>query len=119
MSALLNMARDLGGALARTDEYQALRRAIRSADEDADLTRLRDEMDALEARVAEALRGGQEPESELAEAYNETFGRLQTNSSYQRLVAAQSNFDKVLMRVNETITQGLEEGGESRIILPS
>lgn len=119
MSALLNMARDLGGALARTDEYQALRRAIRAADEDEDLTRLRQEMDGLEGRVSEALRAGQEPEEALAEQYNETFGRLQTNTSYQRLVAAQSNFDKVLMRVNETITRGLEEGGESRIILPS
>ena len=80
---------------------------------------LTEEMDGLEGRVSEALRAGQEPEEALAEQYNDTFGRLQTNASYQRLVAAQSNFDKVLMRVNETITRGLEEGGESRIILPS
>lgn len=119
MSALLNMAKELGGVIARTDEYQALRRALRSADEDQTLQDLRREMDGLEVRVSEALREGNEPAPELAEEYNATFSRLQSNSSYQRLVAAQTNFDKVLMKVNETITQGLEEAGESRIILPS
>lgn len=119
MSALLTMAKELGGVIARTEEYQTLRRAIRSAEDDPELLELRNAMDALEARVSEALRAGNEPAEELAEEYNSTFSRLQASPSYQRLVSAQSNFDKILMKVNETITQGLEEGGESRIILSS
>jgi outer membrane protein insertion porin family len=35
-----------------------------------------------------------------------------------KLVAAQSNFDKVLQRVNETISTGIRDGSTSRIILP-
>jgi hypothetical protein len=38
---------------------------------------------------------------------------------YQGLVAAQSNFDRVMGRVNEEIARGIEAGEQSRIILPS
>jgi hypothetical protein len=34
-------------------------------------------------------------------------------------VAAQSNFDKVVNKVNENIAKGMQEGGESQIIMPS
>jgi hypothetical protein len=38
---------------------------------------------------------------------------------YQALVAAQSNFDRVMSRINEEIARGIEAGAQSRIILPS
>jgi hypothetical protein len=44
-------------------------------------------------------------------------GRLQASSTYQRLVAAQTNFDKLMAKVNQAIALGMEEGGKSRIIL--
>ena len=40
-------ARDLGNALARTDEYQALKRAMDAADEDRELVELRNRLEAL------------------------------------------------------------------------
>jgi hypothetical protein len=33
-------------------------------------------------------------------------------------VSAQANFDKVLLKVNHTIQEGIAEGAESRIIMP-
>jgi hypothetical protein len=36
---------------------------------------------------------------------------------YQALAAAQSNFDRLMMRVNEEIAKGIEAGEQSRIIL--
>ncbi len=119
MAGLIDMARQLGDAMARTDEYQALQRAVSSADEDRDLVEARNAMGALEQKVAEAMRDGSEPGEELRTEYESTFMRLQANSSYQRLVAAQANFDKIVGQVNETITRGMEEGANSRIILPS
>ena len=113
------MAKELGAAMARTDEYQALRRAITATGDDRELAELRTEMDKLEAEIAEVIRSGAEPEQELAERYEGAFARLQVNPGYQRLVAAQANFDKVVLRVNETISQGLEEGAQSRIVIPS
>jgi cell fate (sporulation/competence/biofilm development) regulator YlbF (YheA/YmcA/DUF963 family) len=119
MAGLMEMAKDLGSAMARTDEYQALRRAMEAAGDDRDLAELRSEMDKLEAKVANVIRSGTEPPAELVEEYNAAFSRLEANSGYQKLVAAQTNFEKVLQRVNETITRSLEETGTSRIIIPS
>ena len=117
MAAHLEKARELGNSLGRTDEYQAVKRAIQSADDDRDLATLRTELEKLEAGIEASLRAGKEPDAETAAAYESAVGRLQANSSYQRLVAAQTNFDKLMARVNQAIAQGMEEGGQSRIIL--
>ena len=118
MAGWMEMARDLGGAMARTDEYQALHRALKAADDDRELAELRSEMGKLEQAVSQAIESAQQPGEELRAAYEDTFSRLQANSSYQRVVAAQSNFDRILMRVNELITEGMEGAAESRIIVP-
>ena len=49
-------ARDLGNALARTDEYQALKRAMEGADEDRELVELRNRLQALEQRLEASIR---------------------------------------------------------------
>ncbi|MDT8369992.1 MAG: YlbF family regulator [Longimicrobiales bacterium] len=117
MAAILDQARQLGNALARTDEYQALRRAIQAADDDREIAELRAELERIEGPISTALRAGKEPEKEHAEAYEASVQKLQTNATYQRLVAAQTNFDKVLQKVNQTISEGIEEAQDSRIIL--
>ena len=117
MAAHPEKARELGNAIGRTDEYQAVKRAIQSADEDRELGTLRNELEKLEAGIEASLRAGQEPDAETAAAYETAVGKLQANSGYQRLVAAQTNFDKLMARVNQSISQGMEEGGQSRIIL--
>lgn len=119
MASLNDMAKDLGNALARTDEYQALKRAISAADDDRGIAELRSELEKLESGIETSLRAGKEPDDEVREAYESAVGRLQSISTYQRLVAAQANFDKVVQRVNRTIMEGLEEGAQGRIILSS
>jgi hypothetical protein len=49
----------------------------------------------------------------------EVFSEVQSCAVYLCLVAALSNFETVLGRVNEEISRGMEAGGQSRIILPS
>lgn len=119
MAGIMEMAKDLGSALARTDEYQALRRAAQAADDDREIAELRSTLEGLEGQIATALRAGKDPDEEVAKEYEEAAGKLQTNSTYQRLVAAQANFDKIVQKVNDTITKGLAEGADSRIILSS
>lgn len=119
MSEILDMARDLGRALARTDEYQALRRAVEAADRDREMVEARNELERLQKQIEDAIRAGREPDEAVANSYEDVFGRLQAISGYQRLVAAQTNFDKIVARVNDTIARGLEDGAQSRIILPS
>jgi cell fate (sporulation/competence/biofilm development) regulator YlbF (YheA/YmcA/DUF963 family) len=118
MSKIQEMALDLGKMLGRTDEYQTLKRAAQSADEDRELTSLRNELEELESELMTSLRAGTEPEDEKKDRYEELARTLQSRAAYQSLVAAQSNFDKLLQKVNETISRGIQEGSESRIIMP-
>jgi len=117
MQEIFQMAERLGQSLARTDEYQSLKRAIDASGDDRELAELQNEIQKLEQQMESQLRGGTQPTEEQAREYEGFFSRLQSNSSYQRLVAAQANFDKVVARVNETIHQGIQKGAESRIIL--
>jgi cell fate (sporulation/competence/biofilm development) regulator YlbF (YheA/YmcA/DUF963 family) len=113
------MARDLGQALARTDEYQELKRAMSQADDDREIVELRNKIEKLERSLQSKIRQGEQPEEEDVDEYEELVGELQAKPAYQKLAAAQANFDKVVKKVNETISKGLDEGADSKIVLPS
>jgi cell fate (sporulation/competence/biofilm development) regulator YlbF (YheA/YmcA/DUF963 family) len=119
MAGIYDMAKELGGALARTDEYQALKRASEAVDQERELVELRNQLRGLEERIEASLRAGKEPEEDVAQAYQTAAEELQTKPLFQRFIAAQSNFDKMMYKVNETMAQGLQEGAKSRIILSS
>jgi hypothetical protein len=59
---------------------------------------------------------GQKPEATDEAEYERLFGEVQADSGYQAVVAAQSNFDKLMLRVQEQILEGMRTGAESRII---
>ena len=112
-------ARELGNALARTDEYRALRQAIDAADKDRELVELRNRIHELAPEIETSIRAGGEPDEDITKVYTELTEELQTKSGFQQLISAQANFEKVMFKVNETVTKGIEEGGDSRIILSS
>ena len=116
MSRMMELAKDLGKDLAQTDEYQILKVAVSAGDGDSEMSELRTELEGLERQIEAALQGGTEPNEDLRSSYENAVGRLQASSTYQRLVSAQANFDKVLLKVNQTIQEGIAEGAESRII---
>lgn len=117
MKEILEMADRLGQSLARTDEYQALKRAIEASGDDRELAELQSEIQKLEQEMQGRLQAGEQPTEDQTKEYEGYFSRLQSNSAYQRLVAAQTNFDKIVAQVNETIHKGIQKGAESRIIL--
>jgi cell fate (sporulation/competence/biofilm development) regulator YlbF (YheA/YmcA/DUF963 family) len=119
MAGIYDMARELGGALARTDEYQALKRAMDATTDDRDLVEIRNRLEGLEARIEADLRAGKEPADELKVQYGDATEELQRLAVYQRFVAAQTNFEKVMYKVNQTVAEGIEEGARSRIIISS
>jgi cell fate (sporulation/competence/biofilm development) regulator YlbF (YheA/YmcA/DUF963 family) len=119
MDGITEKARDLGRLLGQTPEYQALDRARSRAMEDRELSGSLNQMAEMEKTIGAALRAGAEPTLEQQESYERVFNELQSSSVYQGLVAAQANFDKILGRVNENISEGIESGSRSRIILPT
>lgn len=119
MAGIYEMAKELGAALARTDEYQAYKRVLESSSDDRELVEMRNRLESLETRIEAALRAGKEPDDDVKAAYTQATDELQGLAGYQRLVAAQTNFEKVMYKVNQTVAEGIEEGARSRIILSS
>ena len=119
MAGIYDMAKDLGAALARTDEYQALKRASEAAEEDRDLVEIRNKLQSLESELESQLRAGKEPDEELKKEYTDAAEKLQGMPAFQRVVSAQTNFEKVMYKVNETVAKGIEDAAQSRIIISS
>jgi cell fate (sporulation/competence/biofilm development) regulator YlbF (YheA/YmcA/DUF963 family) len=112
-------AQELGRAMGQTDEYKALTRARERIGDDREAVQWMNRLSELEREVSAALHAGEDPAAAVQEEYERVFTELQASPSYQALVAAQSNFDKILLRVNEEIGRGMESGARSRIIMPS
>lgn len=119
MDAIKDRAQELGRVLGQTDEYKALAKARQRLSEDRAAVTAMNRLDELEREISTALQSGQEPGDETKQEYERVFGELQASPVYQGIVAAQSNFDKILQRMNEEISAGIEAGAQSRIILPS
>lgn len=118
MNGIEEKAREIGRLLSQTSEYRAVRDANSALSDDREAVKLVNRLSELEDEIAGHLRAGREPTSEQQKEYESLAEQLQTLSSYQRVVAAQSNFERLMGRINEEIGRGLEAGEQSRIILP-
>jgi cell fate (sporulation/competence/biofilm development) regulator YlbF (YheA/YmcA/DUF963 family) len=116
---LSDKARELGRMLGQSSEYQALSKARERLSNDRAAVTSLNRLAELEDGLAGSLQRGEEPPEEMRTEYETVFSELQASPIYQSVVAAQSNFDKVLTRVNEDIGKGIDSGAQSRIILPS
>ena len=112
-------AQELGRMIGQAEEYKAMSRAREALSGDRDSVTRLNRLGELEREISVALQQGAEPSEAVQQEYEKLFQELQVSPLYQALAAAQSNFDKVLMRVNEEIGRGIEAGAQSRIILPS
>jgi cell fate (sporulation/competence/biofilm development) regulator YlbF (YheA/YmcA/DUF963 family) len=118
VDAIQERAREIGRLLAHTDEYKALKRANEQLADDREAVTVLNRLSTLEGQLAGALRSGNEPTVEEQQEYEGAVERLQQMTAYQSLVAAQSNFDRLMVRINEEIAKGIEAGEQSRIIFP-
>ena len=112
-------AQDLGRLIGQSEEYKALSRSREALSNDKSAVGRLNRLSELEREISIALQQGAEPAEAIQQEYERLFQELQVSPLYQALAVAQSNFDKVLMRVNEEIGKGIEAGAQSRIILPS
>lgn len=119
MEAVWERAKELGRVLGQSEEYKAVNRAKERLANDREIVTKLNRLGELEAEIARSLQRGEEPPAETAEEYEAIFSEVQSRAEYQQLVAAQSNFDKILARVNEEIGKGMTAASQSRIILPS
>lgn len=109
-------ARELGRLIGQSPEYQAVKRANDALNSDRDAVALLRQMDELRERAQRMIERGQNPTPEMEQQLDELLGKVQVNPNYQRAVAAQENFDKTMLQVNNWISEGIRKGATSSII---
>ena len=108
--------KELGRLIGQSSEYQALRRASDALNEDKETVALLQQMEKLRVDAQRAMSKGERPTPEMEQQLDTLLGQIQGRQSYQRLLVAQENFDKVMQRVNDWIMEGIEKGAASPII---
>jgi cell fate (sporulation/competence/biofilm development) regulator YlbF (YheA/YmcA/DUF963 family) len=109
-------AKDLGRLIGQSSEYQAVKRASDALNEDKDTVTLLNKMEQLRMEAQRMMQRGERPTEEMERQLDTLLGQIQGRSSYQRLLVAQENFDKIMGRVNDWILEGIEKGATSSII---
>ena len=109
-------AKDLGRLIGQSSEYQALKRANDALGDDRETVSLLQQMEQLRTDAQRLMQRGERPTEEMEKKLDDLLGQIQSKAAYQRLVAAQENFDKVMQRVNDLILEGIEKGAASPII---
>jgi cell fate (sporulation/competence/biofilm development) regulator YlbF (YheA/YmcA/DUF963 family) len=93
-----------------------VKRASTALNEDTETVALLQQMETLRTDAQRLIRGGQRPPAEMEQQLDALLGQIQTRGSYQRLLVAQENFDKVMGNINDWIVEGMERGAASPII---
>jgi cell fate (sporulation/competence/biofilm development) regulator YlbF (YheA/YmcA/DUF963 family) len=109
-------ALELGRLIGQTPECKALRRAEAVLREDQESMRLLENIQVLAKKMEQQIASGQEPDEATAQAYEAAVRDLETSSVGQAYVVARANFEKVMLRVNQQIGEGIEKGATSSII---
>ena len=109
-------AQDLGRLIGQSAEYQALRRAESTLREDKDTVAKLDQIQTLARQVDQMVSSGQMPDQATAESYETAVRDLETSPVGQAYVVARANFEKLMTKVNQQISEGMEKGASSSII---
>ncbi|MDT8435239.1 MAG: YlbF family regulator [Gemmatimonadota bacterium] len=115
---IFEKASEVGRLVARTPEYRYLKAAHRDIGDDREATEMLNRMQELQKAILGHFERDEEPPAELRDDLEQLTERMQESARYQALIAAQTNFDKLMDRVNGAIGQGIRAGEQSGIIVP-
>lgn len=109
-------AKDLGRLIGQSTEYKTLRRTEQALRDDAPTVAKLDAIQQLAAKVDQMMSAGQMPDPETTEAYEQAVRDLEVSPTGQAYAVARANFEKVMTKVNQEISAGMEQGATSSII---
>ena len=109
-------AMELGRLIGQSAEYQALRRAEQALKNDQETVAKLDRIQTLARQIDQAVSQGKMPEDATTQSYEDAVRELELSPVGQSYVVARSNFDKLMGRVNQQMTLGIERGATSNII---
>jgi hypothetical protein len=73
-------------------------------------------MDTLRNEAQAMIEKGQQPTAEMEQELDTLLTKVQASTIYQRVIAANENFDKVMVQVNQWMLEGIKKGATSSII---
>jgi cell fate (sporulation/competence/biofilm development) regulator YlbF (YheA/YmcA/DUF963 family) len=109
-------AKELGRMIGQSPEYQTLKRSSEAMNADREAVALLEGMDKLRGEAQQLIQRGENPTPQMEQQLDSMLEKIQSQTGYQRAVAAQENFDKLMMRVNQWIMDGMKKGAASPII---
>lgn len=109
-------AEELGRLIGQTSECKALRRAEATLREDQETVQKLDTIQRLAKQVDDMVAQGQMPDQATAETYEKAVRELEVSPTGQAYAVARANFEKLMIKVNQLIGQGIEKGATSSII---
>jgi len=109
-------AKEVGRLIGQSPEYQGLKRSSEAMNADRAAVALLQEMEKLRGEAQQLIQRGENPTPEMEQQLDSMLEKIQSQSVYQRAVAAQENFDKLMLRVNQWIMDGMKKGAASPII---
>jgi cell fate (sporulation/competence/biofilm development) regulator YlbF (YheA/YmcA/DUF963 family) len=109
-------AKELGRMIGQSPEYQALKRSSDALNEDKDAVTMLQQMEKLRGEAQQLIQRGENPTEDMERQLDDLLEKIQTQSTYQRAVTSQENFDKLMLRVNQWIMEGMKKGAASPII---
>ena len=107
---------ELGRLIGQSAEYQAVKRANEALNGDRDVVTTLQRMEQLRAEAQDLLSKGEQPTAEMEQELDQLLQKVQGNALYQRFIAANENFDKVMLQVNQWMLDGIKKGATSSII---
>ncbi len=113
---LEDKSKELGRMLGQSSEYQSLKRTSEALNKDTAAMALLQQMEQLRGDAQGLIQKGEQPTPEMEKQLDDLLGQVQSQDVYQRAVAAQENFDKIMMKVNQWIMDGMKKGAASPII---
>jgi cell fate (sporulation/competence/biofilm development) regulator YlbF (YheA/YmcA/DUF963 family) len=114
---LEDKAKELGRTIGQSDEYKAVKRSSEALNADREASVILRQMEQIRTDAQSLIDRGQEPTPEMEQQLDAFLQQVQTNPAYQSAISAQDNFDKLMMRVNSWIADGIRAGAVSKIIL--
>ncbi len=109
-------AKELGRTIGQSNEYQELKRSNDLLTEDADASAVLRRLSQLRGEAQQFIERGEDPPQEMEQELDTLLQNVELNPVYQRAIVAQTNFDKLMVRVNEWISEGIRTGAVSKII---
>lgn len=109
-------AQELGRLIGQSPEYQTLRRAEKILQEDAETRTRLEKIDQLARQIDEQVAQKKIPDELTVNAYESAVRDLEVSTQGQAYVIARANYEKLMTKVNQQMSLGIERGATSSII---